>query len=184
MIDRSESYSFRNYQFFQAFNAPCFLLLRSMEMAGPRATCSTTVGEAALVVVVVALMIVSRLNTTLPPPHREINYDVHDLPRSYLILPPPRVRTTQVSPFVVPTPLLVEQHVILQIFDILEANLGTSGMNELINVIYNNVQQQINEGKVPSNKGKPPPRSTLIKFSSRSHIREKFPQHSEGVRGE
>lgn len=58
------------------------------------------------------------------------------------VLPPPRVRTTQMPPLRVLTLLSMELPEISHDFRILEANLGSQGTNKLINDIYNIMQHQ------------------------------------------
>lgn len=100
MIDWFRSYTFLVYQ----FSRPSIPQIRLfMEMVGSRATCSSIAREATLIFIVVASTTVNQPNA-IPRP-REVDCHVDAPPRTYLSLPPPRVRIVQVPSLGVLTPL-------------------------------------------------------------------------------
>lgn len=107
-------------------------------MVGSRVTHSTAAYELALAAAGTTDAFVNQQNMTLPPPGG-INHSINVPPPLDIIFPPPRTRIVQAIQLRALAPLLIERPKISHSFGILKANLGA---NELINGIYNIVQQQ------------------------------------------
>lgn len=110
-------------------------------MDASKATPSAATPEITLPVAGASQATVNQRNTTHPPPG-ETNLNIEITPHPDLTIPPPGTRIVQTPQFRVPTHFPVEQLEILHNFNILEMNLGAQDANELLNGIYNIVEQQ------------------------------------------
>ena len=109
-------------------------------MTGSRATHSAIARKAALVVAGVVPTTVNQRNTPHPPSGKT-NLDTEVPSHPNLILIPHRTRTIQTLYCEVPTFFPIERPEMLHDFSFLELNPGAQGTNELLNGIYDIVQQ-------------------------------------------